>query len=107
MTGTRTVRVHRDDDHKIRMIVAGEYGAVEYHLLAEDGDPLGIEYHSPRPRYEGDEPQRCDILEGFCYPEGTSAGAVDLCREYQRSGGDEEVIWRELETLYARWAEEA
>jgi hypothetical protein len=60
------IRDRRDDGRQVRYIVAGPCGAVEYHALL-GGDPLGIEYHSPRPWYTAEEPQRCDILEGPCY----------------------------------------
>ena len=83
------------------MVVSGERGAVEYQAWAADGTPLGIECHSPVPRYEGIQPVFCEILGGPCYAYGTSTGAVDLHLEYVRRGQDEEVIWRDLEIRYA------
>ena len=84
------------------------HGAIEYHALARNGDPLGIEHHSPRPLYDGSTPaSRCDILEGPCYPDGTSLGADRLHREWEAAGRDDEVIWRELEIRYAHMAREA
>lgn len=105
MTHQKPARIRRDD-RQIRYIVAGEHGAIEYHALSRNGDPLGIEHHSPRPKYDGDEPCRCDILEGPCYPDGTSEGAVRLRREFEAAGRDDEVIWRELESRYAEMAGE-
>jgi|SRR5580700_1725497 hypothetical protein len=106
MSSDMTVRVRRDNDRRIRYIVAGMHGAIEYHALTLDGDPLGIEHHSPRPKYDGDEACRCDILEGPCYPVGTSLGALDLRRRYEAAGRDDEVIWRELEIRYGVMARE-
>jgi hypothetical protein len=100
-------RVRRDDDRQWRYIAAGAAGAIEYHALRWNGDPLGIEHHSPRPLHDGDEPDRCDILEGSCYPDGTSLGARDLHRKWLDAGCDDEVIWAELETRYAEMAREA
>ena len=103
-----TVRVRRDSDRQIRYAVAGMNEAIEYHALARNGDPLGIEHHSPRPLYDGSTPaSRCDILEGPCYPDGTSLGADRLHREWEAAGRDDEVIWRELEIRYAHMAREA
>jgi hypothetical protein len=99
------IRDRRDDGRQVRYIVAGPCGAVEYHALL-GGDPLGIEYHSPRPWYTAEDPQRCDILEGPCYPSGSSTGAVTLGREHEAAGGDDEVIWRALEALVRAWAQE-
>jgi hypothetical protein len=103
----RMIRDRRDNDGQIRYVVAGPCGAVEYHAL-RSGGPLGIEYHSPRPLHDEDqEPSRCDILEGPCYPGGTSTGASVLHREFEAAGGDDEVIWRELEARCRAWAQKA
>lgn len=100
------IRARLDDERQVRYIVAGPCGAVEYHALAADGDPLGIEFHSPRPWYTAEEPQRCDILEGSCYPTGSSLDADACHRDYKEAAGDEEVIWRWLERRCREWAEE-
>jgi hypothetical protein len=97
------VRTRRDGGGRVRWILAGARGAVEYHALTLRGVPNGIEYHSPRPEYTADEPVRCDILEGPCYPTGTSLGAVSVHRAYEAAGWDEAVIWRELERRYQAW----
>ena len=100
-------RARRDNDREWRYIVAGAAGAVEYHVLRHGSDPLGIERHSRRPLHEGDEPDRCDILEGPCYPDGSSLDARHLSLEWARAGFDDEVIWAELERRYAEMAREA
>lgn len=107
MTATAIHRIHRDDDRQWRYIVAGAAGAVEYHALRRNGDALGVEYHSPRPLYNGDEPDRCDILEGPCYPSGSGYDGWHLSLAWARAGFDDEVIWGELERRYAEMAREA
>jgi hypothetical protein len=95
-------RSRRDDRERIRMIVSGEHGAVEYQARAADGAPLGIDCHSAVPRYEDARPvSGCDLIDGPCYAFGTGTGAADLHRDYLRRGQDEEVIWRDLEIRYA------
>lgn len=106
MTAVRMIRARRDRGNQVRYVVAGPSGAVEYHALAANGDPLGIEFHSPKPWYTADEPQRCDILEGPCYPFGSSLDGDALNRDFEESGGDEEVIWQWLERRCRDWAEE-
>jgi hypothetical protein len=102
----RMIRARRDTDSQVRYVVAGPCGAVEYHALKADSDPLGIEFHSPRPWSGGDEAGRCDILEVPCYPMGSSLEGDACHRDYLESGGDEEVIWRWLERRCREWAEE-
>lgn len=105
----KTRRTRLDDDWQVRYVVAGTRGAVEYHAIRSGtghGMVLGIKYHSPRPRYGGDEPSRCYILEGPCYVDGTSLGGVELRRRWEQAGRDDEVIWQELERRYAAWVAE-
>jgi hypothetical protein len=104
---TQTTRSRRDDQTEVRFVVEGPHGAVEYHASILSGMPLGIEYHSPRPQWDGQEPADCPVTVGPCYGDGTSRGAADLHREYAAAGYDDEVIWRELETRYAAWEAEA
>lgn len=97
-------RERRDGDGEVRFIVSGGREAVEYHGLTLEGQPLGIEHHSPHPKDDTDEPHNCDILDGPCYRDGTSLGAAKLHDEYVAAGRDTEVIWRGLEECHAQWA---
>lgn len=106
--GSTTIRreVRRGSYGLTRYIVGGRAGAIEYHAMP--GQALGIEHHSPRPLHGAEEPSRdCDILEGPCYPDGSSMGAARLYARWLESGEDDEVIWRELETRYAEMEREA
>jgi hypothetical protein len=98
MTATR--REVRHGDHGwTRHILAGAAGAVEYH--AYPGRAVGIEFHSPRPMFGGDvATDKCDVLEGPCYPDGNSTAAHVLREQWANAGRDDEVIWRELESRY-------
>jgi hypothetical protein len=75
---------------RLRYIVTGERGAVEYMTLA--GFPLAISYHSPRP-LDRVRAVPCDILGGPCYADGTITGAGELCERWLAAGKDEQVIW--------------
>lgn len=86
---------------RLRYIVIGDRGAVEYMTLI--GFPLAISYHSPRP-LDGVRPVSCDILGGPCYADGTIAGGRELCGRWLAAGKDDQVIWRALEERYSRWA---
>ena len=102
LQGTAVIRRERRvTGPRLRYIVAGERGAVEYMTLA--GLPLAISYHSPRP-LDRVQPATCDILEGPCYGDGTVLGARELCGRWRAAGKDDEVIWRALEDRYSRWA---
>jgi hypothetical protein len=54
---------------RLRYIVTGDRGAVEYMTLLVTGFPLAISYHSPRP-LDGVRPVPCDLLGGPCYVDG-------------------------------------
>jgi hypothetical protein len=88
---------------RLRYIVTGNRGAVEYMTLIVTGFPLAISYHSPRP-LGGIRPVPCDILGGPCYADGTITGAWELCERWLAAGKDDRVIWRALEGRYSRWA---
>jgi hypothetical protein len=57
-------------------------------------------YHSPRPLYEGQEPNShdCEVLGGPCYYDGSSLNAERLIRPFLEGGS--EAVWRELEDFY-------
>lgn len=98
-------RERRDTTRTFRYILGGAAGAIEFHGLLPSRAPLGIEHHSPRPLHGPEEPDGgCDILEGPCYPDGTSLGAARLHTRWLEDDRDDEVIWRELEIRYAKMA---
>jgi hypothetical protein len=101
MTTTSTpVRITREDPAGMRFIVAGDKGAVECRTLG--GSPVLIDYHSPRPQYEGDEGRPCDVIAGECYPDA-GAGVPALRSERLAAGCDDEVLWADLEKRYEAW----
>jgi len=59
-----------------------------------------IGYHSPEPRYEGQEPMEdCSYVSGgHCYYDGSSLAAQRFYDVMLREGGD--GLWRELEAYY-------
>lgn len=67
----------RHAGNRIAIICSNPHGAVEvwhstYFGSAELG---GVEFHSPAPLFDGDEPHEdCTILGGRCYTDGTSMG---------------------------------
>lgn len=87
---------------RLRYIVTGDRGAVEYMTLIVTGFPLAISYHSPRP-LDGVRPVPCDILRGPCYADGSIAGARELSGRWLAAGRDDHVIWQALEERYSRW----
>ena len=95
-----TRRERRVTGPRLRYIVAGEFGAVEYMTLG--GLPLAIVCHAPWPAGEAG-PTACDVLEGPCYGDGTVLGAWELCERWRAAGHDDEVIWHALEEKYCRW----
>jgi hypothetical protein len=103
---TTAVRARRDDKYEARYVVAGSRGAIEYHALAGNTFALGVEYHDPRPQHPGQEPQSCHILEGACYPDGSSSLAHRVRLSWLLADRDDEVIWAELEERYANWESE-
>ena len=65
--------------------------------------PVGsdVGYHARRPQYEGQEPihDNCPIIGGPCYYDGSGMRAERLAHRFIEEG--EEVIWAELESVYA------
>lgn len=102
MTPTETpVRILREDPAGFRFIVAGDKGAVECRTIPS-GLPVVIDYHSPRPLYDGDRLNECDVIAGGCYPDA-GAGVAALRTAWLKAGRDDEVIWADLEERYAAW----
>lgn len=87
---------------RLRYIVTGDRGAVEYMTLIVTGFPLAISYHSLRP-LDGVRPVPCDILGGPCYGDGTITSAWELSGRWLAAGRDDQVIWHALEERYSRW----
>jgi hypothetical protein len=63
--------------------------------------PADIGYHSPVPKYEGQEPMgKCDLLpQGFCYYDGSGLNADRYFSILVHEGG--EALWKALEQYYA------
>ena len=58
-----------------------------------------IGYHSPTPRYEGQEPLHCEFIGGKdCYYDSSSLNAERFPDILLKEG--DEGIWRELEEYY-------
>lgn len=63
--------------------------------------PTGIDYHDTVPHYAGHTPiEDCTFVGGPCYCDGSSLAATKLWNEYILTG-NEEVIWKELESWHA------
>jgi hypothetical protein len=103
-TTTTPARIYREDSAGPRFIVAGDKGAVECRTMP-GGLPVLVDYHSPRPLYDGDRPAECDVIAGGCYPDA-GAGVAALRMAWLRAGSDDEVIWADLEQRYAAWEAE-
>jgi hypothetical protein len=112
----------------LRFILKGELGVVCFvlytnwqlpHITAEKqmrqyeaigGDPHWMErpqpvdlgYHSPVPRYEGQEPREaCDYLDGKpCYFDGSGLNAQPVFERLLAEG--DKGVWDALEAYYAR-----
>ncbi|MEN6429955.1 MAG: hypothetical protein ABFC80_03795 [Coriobacteriales bacterium] len=112
----------------LRMVLKGEKGAVHFmahtdwyppHVqqeLARKGEsrylspllefkPMGaeVDYHSPRPMYEGQEPfiESCEYLDGRpCYYGGSSLRAQEWVTILLKEGSD--GVWKALEDEYRR-----
>lgn len=63
-------------------------------------EPTGadIGYHSPKPRYEGQQPMPCEILGGECYYDGSSLAADEFLETFLSQG--EDAVWTMLEDRY-------
>lgn len=113
---------HGVEGVKIRFLLLGPKGAVHFVLSlgwtpfmpgeeffdwrdrnARTADlyplPLDLGYHSPEPKYEGQESRKCDALPGGeCFGDGSGLNAnmpfATLC-----NGGDE-ALWKYLEQYY-------
>lgn len=85
----------------------GDQGIVQFMILFSEGfDPLpgDLGYHSPEPKYEGQESMGCPIMKkhGFgdmCYYDGSGLLARDVYDKFMDSQ-DPEIIWQELEAFY-------
>jgi hypothetical protein len=57
-------------------------------------------YHSPKPMYDGHEPQThdCDLIGGTCYYDGSGLNAQRLIQPFLDGGSD--AVWRELKDFY-------
>lgn len=63
------------------------------------GMAAGINYHSPKPMYDGQDSMECDILpEGQCYCDGSTTQAAEFENKFL-AGGDA-VVWPMLEQRY-------
>lgn len=109
----KTRRLHRYDDTREHWAVAGTRGVVELITHRVSGDGLAMAWHSPRPGDgEDPDPERCDYLEGACFPASDCWAADEVAKAYHASGRsavrrDENVIWAELERRYEQWTEGA
>lgn len=106
----------------IRWVLRGKKGAVQFVLNLPDSQPeppgywnherldrsklfgplpTDLGYHSPVPRYEGQEPMsgECDVLGGPCYYDGSGLNAEHPYRVLCNDGG--EALWEYLERYYA------
>lgn len=71
------------------------------HLSEHDNPmPADLGYHSPVPRYEGQEPmETCTVLpEGKCYYDGSTLNASRIFSIMVHEGG--EAMWKALEEFY-------
>ena len=69
--------------------------------------PADLGYHSPVPRYEGQSPMsdKCTILDGPCYYDGSSLNAYKPFSILVHEGGD--ALWAYLDEYYRSTFEEA
>jgi hypothetical protein len=99
-----------------RMILKGEEGAVqfvfstgihlskvvdEYEHKMRHLKPMGFDvgYHSPKPTYDGQKADDCDLLEsGKCYYDGSSLRAQEWLEIFICKGS--ETIWEMLQEYY-------
>lgn len=104
----------------IRFILKGKRGAVQFLLgtgwfLPETNEEYkargvnlskdyprawDIGYHSPKPMYEGHSPitDKCNILNGKCFYDGSTLNADPILNILLREGSD--GVWKELEKYY-------
>lgn len=104
--------------HGVEMAMAlkGDLGAVQFVLYTNwhlphvrptlsDLSPLPADlgYHSPRPRYEGQQAvtEECRYVGGVCYYGGSSLRARDVFELLVREG--DEAVWQLLESYYHEW----
>jgi len=106
-------------DVKVRFILKGEEGAVQFLFstgwflphLREELEARGhfsimrypwamdLGYHSPKPIHGGETHfDDCDVLGGECYYDGSGLNAIPLMRKLVAEG--HEAVWRELERYY-------
>jgi hypothetical protein len=108
-------RIRTEDDYEIRWILVGPLGAIDFHCstLAWTEEMRatvpgmwrsgGVEYHYRAAPYymrtEGPSHERCWILGGPCWHDGTSLWASEhWIPLLERSG--EDAIWQELQKTY-------
>lgn len=79
------------DAHKLR---SGQFAGMYF-------VPYGIELHSPVPLHDGQQPiaEKCGVLMGPCYPDGTSLGASRFCEWWT---GDDESAFCEVQAWLTR-----
>lgn len=91
----------RRDDESLGPVwtLRGPDGAVTF-------GPMGIDYHSPTPLYNDDEPtsENCPAIGGNrCWSDGSSLLGQQLRERWERAGNDDAVIRTELESWYAEF----
>ena len=95
----------------IRFVLKGDAGAVQFVMftdwpfndLPSNLFPMAADlgYHSPTPRYEGQDPTtECPYLDGkTCYYDGSGLNAEPVMQKLFTGGSD--AVWAELESYYA------
>jgi len=100
---------------EVWFILIGPLGAVQFaatfgvYLPGLAGYSAGkitgfdVGYHSPTPKYQGQESMECELLPGGrCFYDGSSLAAEKWTEEIFSTRGDlpENVLWRKLFELY-------
>jgi len=92
---------------RLSMYVRGPKGAVQFVILrftlsgVETVLPADLGYHSPVPRYAGQTSMtdKCHLLDGPCYYDGSGLNADEFYKAAVASG-NEEAVWLMLEAYY-------
>jgi hypothetical protein len=79
----------------------GSNGLASYHPMSG-----GLGYHSHKPLYEGEQPDRdsCDYIGGVCYSDGSLTGGDPILERLIREG--DAGVWEELEEYYGHMFQE-